>query len=150
MSTPEPFCILVDTREQKPWSFRMPSKVATVPTGADYSVLGFEEHIGIERKSLADLVGSLTRDRERFTRSLAALRTRRWRCVIVESNVSALLAKWYRSKTPPSAILGSVASIMADGIPVLFADDPDAASRLAEKLLWKFWSRAIQGGIGKT
>jgi len=134
--------ILIDTREQRPWVFELPSRKATVATGADYTVQGFEAEIGIERKSLQDLVGSLTQERERFGRSLAALRTRPWRCVIVEGNLSSLLAGWYRGKVSPNALLGTVAAIMADGVPICFCDDATHAARLAERLLSKMWTRA--------
>jgi ERCC4-type nuclease len=117
--------------------------VATVPTGADYSIDGFEGEIGIERKSLDDLVGSLTVGRERFARSLAALSTRRWRAVVVEGSLADLLAGRYLSRANPSSMLGSICSICADGVPVLFADDAGGAAALAERLLCNFWKRAL-------
>lgn len=77
------FTILVDTREQSPWSFTeirgrsdqkyrpliVPVKLAGLPTG-DYSIEGLADGIAIERKSLTDLFGTILGDRERFEREL--------------------------------------------------------------------------------
>lgn len=136
--------IIADTREQRPWRFtdRVQVQRATVPTGADYTVAGFEDAVGVERKSLDDLVSSLTHDRPRFLRSLEALARRPWRCVIVEAPLSALLFAAYRSRAKPSSILGAVCAIIADGVPIYFADDAGAAATLAERLLLKFADRA--------
>lgn len=66
--------LLVDTREQKPLRFsHLPAEPATLYTG-DYSVRGLEEVFAVERKSLADLAGSLTRERDRFMREMHRLR----------------------------------------------------------------------------
>ncbi len=66
--------LLVDTREKKPLQFsHLPAEPATLYTG-DYSVKGLEEYFAVERKSLADLAGSLTRERDRFMREMHRLR----------------------------------------------------------------------------
>ena len=135
--------IVIDTREQTPFVFTHQVVRAMVPTGADYSLVGFESLIGIERKSLDDLVGSLTQGRERFERSLTALRTRPFRALIVEADWSDILAGRYQSRAHPSSIVGSLAAMMADGVPVVFASNGNAAAVLVERLLAKFWKRAI-------
>jgi len=136
--------IVIDTREQRPLLFsdRVQTVRATVPSGADYTVLGHESEIGIERKSLDDLVGSLTANRARFARSLVKLRERQWRLILIEAPLTAMLAGWYHSKVNPSALLGSVCGIMTDGIPVCFADDATHAAQLAERWLVKAATRA--------
>ena len=63
--------IVVDTREQKPYRFTR-CQVKTLPTG-DYSLVGLEDCIAIERKSAADLAGSLGAGRTRFRRELERL-----------------------------------------------------------------------------
>jgi ERCC4-type nuclease len=140
-----PLTIVCDTREQCPWAFSpaVAVRVATVPTGADYTIEGFEADIGIERKSGPDLVGCLTHDRPRWERSLAALRTRRWHVVVVEAPLSWFMSAHYRSRVHPSAVLGSVCAIVADGTPVLFTAGPVEAAAVAERLLVKFHKRAV-------
>ena len=56
--------IVTDSREQTPLVFtRFPTITAGLVTG-DYSVRGLEDHFAIERKSIADLVGSVIQGRE--------------------------------------------------------------------------------------
>lgn len=64
--------IVVDTREQTPYEFAtmvcdkadgggplyVPTLRAGLPTG-DYSLAGYEDMVAVERKSLADLFGTL-------------------------------------------------------------------------------------------
>lgn len=78
-----PFTVVIDTREQAPYSFqgleanadhgRAPLVVhcerATLPTG-DYSIRGMERYIVVERKSLSDAYGTFIGDRERWEREL--------------------------------------------------------------------------------
>lgn len=65
--------IICDTREQAPYAFTGQKYAGTVveagtlQTG-DYSLAGLTDHIALERKSLSDLTGTLTRGRERFQR----------------------------------------------------------------------------------
>ena len=68
MAEPPP-PIVIDTREQAPWTFNkglvverfgaaFPTEVGTLDTG-DYSVRGLEDRVRIERKSLDDFVRSV-------------------------------------------------------------------------------------------
>jgi len=50
--------IIVDTREQNPLSFTLPTERGTLETG-DYSLKGLERFISIERKAPNDLVSCL-------------------------------------------------------------------------------------------
>ena len=61
--------IAIDTREQLPYVFDCETELKTLKTG-DYSLVGGEHLISIERKSADDLVGSLTAGRERFEKEL--------------------------------------------------------------------------------
>jgi ERCC4-type nuclease len=82
--------ILIDTREQEPYTFtgyEAATETATLPRG-DYSLPGFQDRAAIERKSLNDLIGCLMgKDRERFERELARGRHYRasspFKCAIV-------------------------------------------------------------------
>lgn len=126
--------IVVDTREQDAWEF---PGVETVSFGlqvGDYSVLGLETRVAIERKSLEDFVGSVTFGRERFWRELEKLRTYEVRAVIVEAMLLDVAGGHYRSRATPASILASSLAITVDfGIPVLWAGDRQLAARCA---LW--------------
>ena len=70
--------IIIDTREQLPffvsphWDEKITKTVKGLTSG-DYSLIGFENVVAIERKSLADLYSSLTNDRKRFEREFQRL-----------------------------------------------------------------------------
>ncbi|MBS0202302.1 MAG: ERCC4 domain-containing protein [Planctomycetes bacterium] len=100
-----PFTVLIDTREQAPWSFRglttnadkgyrplvIDCRSATLPTG-DYSIAGFESRIAIERKSLSDAFSTFTHDRERWTRELERMRSYETCHVVIEGSFEELSA----------------------------------------------------------
>jgi ERCC4-type nuclease len=129
--------IIVDTREQTPWVFS-PSVITTRATLAfgDYSVLGLEGRVAIERKSVADLCGSLTAGRLRFFRELEKLADYEFAAVFVEGDLPALMRGEYRSEASPQSIIGSCAAIAVDvGVHVCFLGSRAAASAYAEKVL---------------
>lgn len=91
--------VLVDSAEQLPYTFAgmkcdkadgggpltIPTQRANLEWG-DYSLLGFEKQVSIERKSHSDLFGTLGRGRDRFERELAALAAYRWAAVVIEAS----------------------------------------------------------------
>ncbi len=133
--------IVVDTREQEPYSFD--SQGVTVvrkalPAG-DYSLVGSETTFAIERKSLADFVTSLIHDRARFLRELRLLATYDFASIVVEGSLEDLVAHRYRSGASPLAILGTAYSIIIDfGVPIFFCCDRQLARRFVEGLLVRY------------
>jgi hypothetical protein len=71
------------------------------------------------------------------------LRLRPFRALVIEGSLSDVAQGRYLSNARPTSIVGSLASIMADGVPVVFADEPGAAAAFAERLLLKFHKRAM-------
>lgn len=129
--------ILVDSREQNPLAFTFPKITTGLPTG-DYSVAGLEDDFCVERKSIPDLVGSLTSGRERFMRELQRLQAYPFkRLLIIGSEEEIAKARWSHSKANPTAILHSLYSIEARGVPVVFTQSPSTAATLVER--WAFW-----------
>lgn len=167
-----PFVVAVDTREQAPWTFQgltiekqqlvVPRSVRTLKTG-DYSIVGLEGELVIERKSAADLIGSITVGNERFRREhermadvvrfgksvsveqgkLDTAFEGGFACVIVEGCLSRICdeldAESGRRVTSES-ILGAVASWPAKyRVPWYFAGDRRMAERLAYKIMLRWW-----------
>ncbi len=97
-----PFVVIVDNMEQAPWRFSAmetdDGQPLTVPlitnrhlaTG-DYSIDGLETQITIERKSHADYLGSVGRDRERFEREMERMKSYRFAAVVIEASWSELM-----------------------------------------------------------
>ena len=118
--------ILVDTREQAPFSFLacgadIETARAALPIG-DYSLAGLQSRVAVERKSLPDLVQCLGTDRERFERELLRAAALDAFCVVVESSWQALADGKYRSRLNPGAACASVGAFMARyHIPFFFA-----------------------------
>lgn len=54
------FRIVIDSREKEPYTFACEVLKAKLDAG-DYSVHGFEHQVAVERKSLADFVGTVIR-----------------------------------------------------------------------------------------
>jgi len=133
-----PATIIIDTREQEPYSFE-PRLVAAVrralPAG-DYSVEGLEERVAVERKTLDDFVSTVIHARQRFRQELRKLAEYRAACVVVEASVVDILLQRYRGEAHPNAVLGNALSIILDfGVPVFFCGNRQAACQFVQAYL---------------
>jgi ERCC4-type nuclease len=142
MSDPkQPLRIVCDSREQ--WPFRFEGYPVEVTVGtlatADYSLVGFTDRIGIERKSMQDLIHCLGPDRERFTRELQRLRGFDAACIIVEQPQSVLRLGHFRSRMDAGAAWQScIALSMRYRIPFWFCESRQDAERVAYDFLRHF------------
>jgi len=135
------FIIAVDSREQEPWGFSVPVVRKKLDAG-DYSVVGLEAHVAVERKSVQDFLGTVIRGRDRFRQELLRLQGYELACVVVEGNFRDLLDGRYVGGAHPHAVVGSALSIIVDyGIPVYFCSDRQASCRFVEELLTRFHRR---------
>ncbi len=142
-----PIAVVIDTREQEPYGFD-PERVVPVrralPAG-DYSLVGHETDVAIERKSLDDFVSTAVRNRKRFARELRLLAGYDLGCVVVEATLEDVLAHRYRSGAHPHAIFGATLSMVVDhGVPVFFCSDRQIACRFVEGLLLRY-HRKVEG-----
>lgn len=129
---PRPY-ILIDTREQRPLRFKPELDVecgnATLPAG-DYSVRGFTHLIALERKSVADLIGTLTKGRERFENELDLLAEYRWKAILIEGRRGDVEAGIYRSLATPQSIIGSLRAIWFRwNVPAFWCDSPEGCAK---------------------
>lgn len=126
------FTILIDSREQTPWSFPDYDIEITSLSSGDYSIKGFEDFIAIERKTLPDFIACCGRERERFKRELSRLRGYWVKAVVIEGSMEQIIANDYRSKINPASVIGAVASwTVRYNIPFIFAGNTDHAQRFA-------------------
>ncbi len=133
--------IAVDSREQLEYSFSVPCLRKKLDAG-DYSVVGLESQVAIERKSVQDFVGTVIRSRDRFREELKRLQGYAMACVVVEGNLRDLLEGRYAGGAHPHAVVGAALSIIVDyGIPVYFCSDRQASCRFVEELLIRFHRR---------
>lgn len=127
--------IITDTREQTPLEFlHLPSERGTLQSG-DYSIAGLEDDFAIERKSIADLIGSCTRGRERFERELHRLRGFSFTRVLVIGEPHDIA----KLSPNPKSIFATISAFEARYVPFIFEPDPATAARLIERWAWYFW-----------
>lgn len=107
---PDDFTIIIDNREQRPFfyshadSYAFPGlsfQFGTLQTG-DYSISGYtspdcKHSICVERKSLADLFGSMGRGRERLEREFIRMHEFDYAALIIEADLRTII------KDPPIA-----------------------------------------------
>lgn len=129
--------LIIDTREQTPLDFlHLESERGTLQSG-DYSAKGIEEYFCVERKTVADLAGSLTRERGRFMRELHRLRgfTNAYLLIIGRDIELAQLVAQGRANI--KQLEHSLMALQARyGVHVVWVDTPAEAALLVES--WAF------------
>ena len=130
--------ILIDTREQKPYSFETETLTGKLDTG-DYSVCGLENHVSIERKELNDLIGCLSKGRDRFERELQRAKGLDYFALVVEADLKDIAQGAYHSKMLPRAVLQSLMAFsIRYKMPVWFCGNRQYGQRITESLLLKY------------
>lgn len=85
--------IIQDSREQTPLDFSGFRGVKTIRKGlktGDYSLDGYESEICFERKSVADLVGTLIQGHERFLREMQRMDSFKAKYILIEHTPDVL------------------------------------------------------------
>ena len=133
-----PATVIIDTREQEPYSFdpRLATAVGRALPAGDYSVDGLEACVAVERKTLDDFVSTVIHSRERFRAELQKLAAYRAACVVVETGITDILQRRYRGEAHPNAVLGNALSIILDyRIPVFFCTTRQASCQFVQAYL---------------
>jgi DNA excision repair protein ERCC-4 len=139
------FVVVVDSREQRPYRFDE-AVVKLLPSG-DYSLLGFEERVAIERKSKKDAYASLGRERERFEREVERLSRFEYAAIVVEASLKGFLSRPdFSQLNPKTAINSLLAWSVKHGVYVFFAGDRIHGHAVTRCLLEKFWRYRVMGG----
>ncbi len=139
--------LITDTRERTPLCFQHLETVPGVLQTGDYSIQGLEHLFSVERKSIADLVQSVTRERKRFERELHRLRGFHFKRLLVIGTEQEIREGKYFSKTNPKAVLHSLYAFEARyDVPVIFVPTPEQAALIVER--WAYWyAREIQKNV---
>jgi len=126
--------IIIDTREQLPYEFPG-AVVRTLPTG-DYSLVGLQDRVAIERKTKADAYGSLGQGRARFRREVERLAELDYAAIVIEATLPGFLCRPPHSKMNPRSAIGSLLGwSVRYRVPVFFAGDREHGQALTHKLL---------------
>lgn len=128
--------VVVDTREQDPW--RLPFARLTRGTigAGDYHLRGDAFGLVIERKSVEDLFGTVTRGADRFERELERLALCEYPVVIVEGTAATILGGARFSGANGSRVLGHALRLcVKHGVSIMFCTNRQDAEQMAGRLL---------------
>lgn len=145
--------ILIDTREQSPFTFDQISPVpdtapASLKTG-DYSLEGYESDICIERKTMVDLFGSCGKARSRFESEFKRMKDFTFAALIIESDWEAIYKlPPTRSRISPKTILRTlIAWHMRYNVKIWACPTRGFAESLTYLLLKRFYDDVQTGKI---
>lgn len=109
-----------------------------LPAG-DYTLLGMEDEITVERKTLPDLVNSIIQERNNFITRCEKLSSFKKKCFVIEGTLSSLKTPYTESQAHPNAVLGSIIAAQERwDIPVFFLDSPLLAEEFVASMLSKY------------
>lgn len=150
---PEPYEIIVDTREQEPYEFKivqpiMPFTVirATLETG-DYSAAGFETELCVERKSKSDAFKSFGDDRGRFEREIVRMSQFRYAAVVIEAEWLEIMLSPppHSQRMRPKTIVASVVAwSQRYGVHFFAVPGREFAEKLTHRIIER-WIRDRKG-----
>lgn len=155
------FTVAVDTREQHPWSFLgfkcdsphagrdliIPTCQKALKTG-DYSIIGMEDEIAIERKSLQDLYSTLGQSRDRFIRELERMKEMEFAALVIEADWTVVCnCPPEHSKLHPKTVFRSlIAFAQRYKVHVYPCKTRHLAERVAFRILQRYWIDSQPGG----
>jgi len=132
------FTIVIDSREQQPYSFSCPTERRRLDAG-DYSVAGCEDQIAVERKSLPDFVHTVIHDVARFRAELEKLARYTLACVVVEADLDAVLRGLRQSDlhmvTPRALLAAALHIAVRFRVPVYWCGSRQAACAFTDQFL---------------
>lgn len=141
---PKGFTIIVDTREQLPYTFstfNVPVIRHTLKTG-DYSVKGMESFVSIERKSKEDFYSSVSTGRTRFKKCVERLSQLRRAMVVIECSFEDLLTPPAYSDMNPASVIGTAQAWEIDfQVPFHYINNRYLAEIYVYRALEKFFLR---------
>lgn len=141
--------IVVDTREQQPWSFpKNEVEIRKLDTG-DYSIAGYEDMFCIERKkSVSEIANNITE--KRFTDVINRLKFIKYSYLLLEFNLEDILI-YPRGSNIPKKIWGKIRissgyilKIITElqvihNIPVIFCGSAHNAEKIAIAIMRRIY-----------
>ena len=105
----------------------------------DYTILGLEEEVAVERKTIPDLVKSIIQWRKDFIEKCERLSRFRKKCLVIEGSLSLVKTPYEETQAHPNAVLGSLLAAQERWeIPVYFLDDFILAEEFVASMLSKY------------
>jgi len=141
-----PFVIAIDSREKLAYPFT--AQTVKALDAGDYSIVGLEDRVAVERKRPAELFTCAGRERARFERELERLARFDYAALVIEGNVADLAVPSAFSRVNPRAVMNSLISWSVQyGIFVYFAGSREYARAITYRILEKFLKHQANGKI---
>lgn len=150
MTTSDPnYTIIIDTREQQPWSFKHHSIANKKLDAGDYSLEGFENILGIERKkSVCEIANNIVEPR--FKDAIERLGGLTYSFILLEFDLQNVLnypigsslpkKLWDKTKITPTFLLRNILDWeLKHNIKVFFCGSSSNAEQLAEYIFRKIY-----------
>ena len=147
MSKHDDFTIIIDTREQQPWSFEHYTTASKKLDTGDYSIEGLEDIICIERKkSVTEVANNITESR--FIDVIDRMSKYKYAFLLLEFDLEQVLnypvgsnlprRLWDKVKITPAFIIKHILELQLNhNIKVLFCGSQSDAEKMAEYILKK-------------
>lgn len=141
------FTVIVDTREQQPWTFESYTTANRKLDTGDYSIDGLEHLLCIERKkSASEFANNIVESR--FKDVIMRMSNMKYAFLLLEFNVEDLLIypvgstvpkkMWDKIKISPAFLIKNIIDLeLSHNIKVFFCGDAVNAAKLAEMILKK-------------
>jgi hypothetical protein len=136
--------VVIDSQEHRGYRFERFSNWFAgaihkrLPIG-DYTLLGMEEEVIVERKTVPDLVNSIIQDRKDFIEKCERLSKFRKKCLVVEGSLNDVKTPYEDSQAHPNAVFGSLLAAQERwDIPVYFLDNFVLAEEFVASMLSKY------------
>ena len=128
--------IVIDTREQLPYTFDGMQTVRLKLDAGDYSLLGHQSHVAVERKSKADAYGCVGGGRKRFERALARLAEVSRPAIVIECSLMDFTVPPPRTRINAAQAVGSyIKWACIYRIPIFWCDDRAQSERVTVRFL---------------
>jgi ERCC4-type nuclease len=132
------FTIVIDSREQRGYQYE--GAVTKALRSGDYSIIGLEDKIAIERKSKQDAFSSLGAGRKRFENEVKRLSEYDYSAIVIESSLTDFLQPPPFTRMSPKAALNSLVSWSVKyKVFIFFASDRRLARALVYRILEKYY-----------
>jgi ERCC4-type nuclease len=141
------FVVIVDTREQKPWSFEHQAKANLKLDTGDYSIQGLESVLAIERKrNVAEFANNITE--KRFVDVVDRLSKIKHSYILLEFDLDDVMRYpigsdipkrlWDKIRISPAFILKHLIDLQIDhNIKIIFCGNSNNAEKLALSIMRK-------------
>jgi ERCC4-type nuclease len=147
MSKHDDFTIIIDTREQQPWTFEHYTTASRKLDTGDYSIEGMEDTICIERKkSINEIANNITESR--FIDVIDRMSKFKYAFMLLEFDLEHVLSYpvgsnlprrlWDKIKISPAFIVKHILELQLNhNIKIVFCGCPSNAEKMAEFILKK-------------